>query len=146
MEADYNVDMDENFIDFMWAVQERSWVEAALIVEGYWGKGMFRQFLLMICTKSPDKEKCKEVGFKVAHTTVMHMLAHDKPTERSPAADHDAYMFVWQCVSKTMVGQVAVDVRQGIPGDGGKTALQNAALQNNEIAMCGLLAAGAGAL
>ena len=107
---------------------------------------MFRQFLLMICTKSPDKEKCNEVGFKVAHTTVMHMLAHDKPTERSPAADHDAYMYVWQCVFKIMVGQAAVDVRQGIPGDGGKTALQNAALQNNEIAMCGLLAAGAGAL
>ena len=138
--------MPEELTEFMWAVHEKQWVAAALVVESYWGKGMFRQFLLMICTKSPDKEKCNEVGFKVAHTTVMHMLAHDKPTERSPAADHDAYMYVWQCVSKIMVGQVAVDVRQGIPDDNGKAALQNAALQNNEIAMCGLLAAGAGAL
>ena len=45
-----------------------------------------------------------------------------------------------------MEEQAAVDVRQGIPGAGGKTALQNAALQNNETAMCGLLAAGAGGL
>ena len=51
--------MPEELTEFMWAVHEKQWVAAALVVESYWEKGMFRQFLLMICTKSPDKEKCK---------------------------------------------------------------------------------------
>ena len=99
-----------------------------------------------VCHKSPDLDRCHGMGFKVAHTTVLHLLAHDKPTDRSPQNHHDAYMYTWQMVSAVMVDHVAIDVRQGIPGDGGKTALQNAVVQKNELAMCGLLSAGASGL
>ena len=132
--------------DLMWAVVRRNWVEAALIVQSCWDHGCFRQLCNKILHKSPDRETCDLEDFKIPHTTVLHLLSHDGPTDKSPPADHDAYLYIWKVVSAVVKDHAAIDVRQGIPGDGGKIALQNAALQNNELAMCGLLAVGAGGL
>ena len=77
---------------------------------------------------------------------MLHLLAHDKPAASAPRKDDEAYEYVWWWVSAAIKGNLLVDVRSGDGGAHGKTALQAACLQKNEIAMCGLLQAGAGFL
>ena len=53
----------------------------------------------VVCHKSPDRESCEIVGFKVPHTTLMRLLSHDKPEAGSPENDFIAYEWVWWWVS-----------------------------------------------
>ena len=129
--------------DLMWVVAKRQWVSAAEMVKEMMADGGLARLAHEVCHKSPDLDRCHEMGFEFAHTTLLHLLSHDKPEAGSPENDFIAYEWVWWWVSAAMKGKVEVDVRAGVPGVGGKTALQNACLQKNEEAMCALLEAGA---
>ena len=139
--------------ELSWAVHDREWSLAALVLEGMMNHGCVDMAQRTIMVRSPGREECdrlrspnvRDMCFKIPHTTVLHMLAQSRPGDRD-LEGWNAYERVWDVAAAVLHDNPAIDARMGTAGSGGKTPLMIAAMQNNSSAMNHLLRAGAGGL
>ena len=128
----------------MQLVHDNEWVEAAEMIYFMVEDGNVKQLFQLIMTRSPNQGVCSRrlTPYKSANSTLMHMMAHHKPSDNATEHEKKAYDYAWERVGLSMRNVPEIDVRQGFDAYG-KTPLMAAAAQNNIVAMIHLLMNGA---
>jgi hypothetical protein len=143
-EAAIGADMPVSINPLMQLVHDDNWVAAAEMIYFMEEKKHFEELQQLIMTRSPNLGDCnrRQPKYKSPNSTLMHMMAHHKPSDRASDHEKEAYDYAWERVGLSMRNVPEIDVRQGFDAYG-KTPLMAAAAQNNIVAMIHLLMNGA---